>query len=339
MKTYISGIGTRLGSKKLSVDELADKLGDGKNLNKTIRRCGTSELYGLSEDETIEGLYKESAQIAIENSGMDLGNIRGIYASNGAPTHEFLMPDLSRRIMDLLGISGINPTDVGSGCVGGLDSLIQARNQLVYDSFKGRESAYLVFSGDNSSRVGVRNDKSTAFLFSEGAACFLVTNMKINNGYEIKEIGSVSLDGDAGCMKILNPLVGKEGYDGVFRMDGNAVAYFAIKQAISAMPKLVGMSEFPKDFYFIPHQASRYILETVQEQMDLDEDLFYKDGIKNLGNVSGASCMFALNDSLTSDFIEDDRDVLLGAFGASLKVGAAHLKRVGQPKMIAHFRD
>ena len=69
-------------------------------------------------------------------------------------------------------------------------------------------------------------------------------------------------------------------------------------------------------------------------QADLDDELMYYDGIREIGNTSGASVMFGLEDAMEKGYVRRARRVLLGAFGVGLKVGAMLLSPVGDPQEI-----
>jgi len=332
----IVGIGTYLGSKETSVEEVAERF-EFRNEKKraiVLGRCGTTNLYCFDENESLEKATVLAARKAIKNAGILVSEISGIFASTASYTTEYYMPGYARILGRGLGLSGIDMLQVGLGCVGSLNALEAACNRLSRDTLEGRTSYYLVASGDQSSRVGIPEDKSTALLFSEGAAAFVITNENYADCYKINDINSIALDGDIFCMKLPRYEQGSQEFDGRFRMNGGGVLEFVVDKALPMIPQLLGFEKFPRDVYFLPHQGSFAILDKVQEDSGIPDENFYKDGIKTIGNLSSASYMFGLEDILKRGLVRPDQKVLIGVFGAELKVGAALLTPRGDPRLL-----
>ena len=122
-------------------------------------------------------------------------------------------------------------------------------------------------------------DRATAFLFSEGMACFVVSNQE-NAGYRIDGINCTSVAGDPFVMSLRNAHVQP---DAKFDMQGEAVYNFAVKQALPKLPTVLGLDAIPDDAYCIFHQASLSILRQLALQADLDEQRMYYDGVREIG--------------------------------------------------------
>ena len=328
---YITGVGTRLGSTQVSLEEIGERFKlSGAQVRKLERKCGPRRLYKYARGENVEQCAMEACRMAMRNAALSPEDISGIYASTGGPVSEYALPDLARILALRMELNEIDTIGISMGCVGGIDCILAARNRLIVDSLEGRPANYLVVCGDQAALTHSAMDRTTAFLFSEGVACFVVSN-KAQAGFRIDGINSVSADGDLFCMRLKNAHI--ESY-AKFEMQGEAVYEFAIKTALPRISKVLGLTSIPADTYCIFHQASVSILRQMATQAELGSEMVYFDGIREIGNTSGASVMFGLADATTKGYVRQASQVLLGAFGVGLKVGAALLTPLGDPREI-----
>jgi len=322
MNINLTGLSTRIGSKVITSEEIADRF--GKPLRR-IKKCGITVLYRFSEKETLEGFAAEGARESIERAGIFLSDISGIYASVGGPNTEYLMPGLARVVGKKLGLKEIPMITLSMGCVGGIHALQIAYNQLVSDSLSGINGNYLIVVGDHTSRCLDETNWETAPLFSDGVASVILSN-QVNGKYTLTKIGSRALEGDILTMRVLNPSMLNELKKATFEMDGEDVFNFATFEAFPAILKILGIKELPTNCYLIPHQASGLILGHIQGRNNIPENQIYKEGIGLMGNLSGASVYFGLEDVIKRN-LAPGKDIILGAFGAEYAVGAAYFKR------------
>jgi 3-oxoacyl-[acyl-carrier-protein] synthase-3 len=327
-----------LGSAEVTLEEVGERFKlSGAQLRKLQRKCGPRRLYRYARGESVEQCALDACRTAIRNAALSPGDISGIYASTGGPAGEYVLPDLARILALRMELKEIDTIGIGIGCVGGIDCILAARNRLIVDRLEGRPANYLVVCGDQAALTHGAMDRTTAFIFSEGAACFVLSN-EARAGFRIDRIGSVSAGGDPFCMRLKNAHVDPYAK---FEMEGEAVYEFAIKTALPTISNVLGLVRIPADTYCIFHQANLSILRQMATQADLDSDMVYFDGIREVGNTSGASVMFGLADATKKGYVRQASQVLLGAFGVGLKVGAALLAPLGDPREITceTFRD
>lgn len=331
---YIIGIGSKLGSTEVSLEDVARRFRlTTAQLNNLRRKCGPTRLHKCASDEHIEDCAVQACRIALQNAALSPKDVTGIYASTGGPVCEYVLPDLPRTIALKLGLGDIDTIGMSMGCVGGIDCMLAACHRLIVDRLKGRTSHYIIVCGDQAGLTHSVMDRSTAFLFSEGMACFVLSN-DAHVGYRIDEINCVSAAGDPFIMTLRNAHVTP---GAKFEMQGEAVYDFAVKTALPRLPRLLGLDAIPKNTYCIFHQASLSILRQMAVQADLDEELMYYDGVREIGNTSGASVMLGLEDAIQKGYVRRACQVLLGAFGVGLKVGAMLLSPVGDPLQITRM--
>ncbi len=335
-EVYITGIGGEVGSTALDINDVIKNLGveEERRAKKLKKHCGTNKIYRFSEDSSLEQASINAAKSALSNGRTDTKEVNGIYATTATPSARWFMPGLAKIVGDGLNLSGINMTSLSMGCVGGLDALLQAYNQAKLDSLEAKETSYLVIAGDQISRVIDMNDRATAPLFSDASLAILVTNKQTVNGYKIKQIGSTSLSGNTFSMRVRNPSAEGTDKPNTFVMEGNDVYEFAVKYALPIIPRLVGFDTIPERCYFIPHQGSGAILEQIALQTGLPPNRIYSEGISRIGNTPSNSAFFGLKDALARSLVANNQEVLIGVFGAELKVGSVYLEPVGNTKTI-----
>ena len=328
-EVFLTGIGTRLGASEVPLEEIGRRFSlSGKELARLKRKCGPERLYHIGDGQTLEQCAVEACRRAMSSAALAPEQVSGIYVSTGGPVAEYALPDLARVLALKMGLDEIDTVPISMGCVGGIDGLLAARNRLIVDSLEGNEANYLVVCGDRPGVTHHETQRDTAFLFSEGMACFVVSN-RAQAGFRIEKINSMAAGGDPFCMKLKNAHLAPSAK---FEMSGENVYEFAVKAALPRIPKLLGLKGFPSNTYCIFHQASLSILRQLANQADLPADLFYFDGIREIGNTSGASVMFGLDDAIKKGYVQRAGRVLLAAFGVGLKVGAALLTPVGNPR-------
>ena len=331
---YIRGIGSKLGSNEVAIEDVARQFqltaAELKNLR---RKCGPNRLFKCADGERIEDCAAEACRLAVRNAGLTLSDVDGIYASTGGPISEYMLPDLPRTIAQDLGLADIDTVEVSMGCVGGIDCMLAASHRLIVDRLKGRTSHYLVVCGDQTEATHAESDRSTAFLFSDGMACFVMSN-EAENGYRVDAIDSVSAGGDPYCMNLKNL---HHDPDAKFEMNGTAVYEFVVKTALPQLHRMLGLDMISIDAYCIFHQASLSILRQLAAQAEISDDRMYYDGIREFGNTSGATVMFGLEDAIKKDYVWQASQVVIAAFGVGLKVGGMLLSPVGDPRQIIDF--
>ena len=315
----------------MSLEEIGRRFElSGSQLRKLQRKCGPRSLYKYSRGESVEQCALDACRTAINNASLSPEDISGIYASTGGPVSEYALPDLARILALRMELNEIDTIGISMGCVGGIDGILAARNRLIVDSLEGRPANYLVVCGDQAGLTHRATDRATAFLFSEGVACFVLSN-QARAGFRIDRINAVSAAGDPFCMRLKNAHVESRAK---FEIEGEAVYEFAVKTALPTISKVLGLERIPADTYCIFHQASLSILRQMATQADLADDMVYFDGIRQIGNTSGASVMFGLDDATKKGYFRQANRVLLGTFGVGLKVGAALLSPVEDPREI-----
>jgi len=331
-KTCIIGLGNQLGSKIVTVEDIA------KHFNQTPEeiqeKSGITKLYLLDENEDMVDMTVECAKRVLLHTNIDINQIDGIFGSAN-PTMDTLIPTFTTQVAVRLGLKNVIADHIGLGCCGGLQALRNARNQLLADN---KISYYLVVIADQTSRILDKEKFATSILFSEGCSVVLVTN-NVTNHYDvfgIKTIHTKSLLTDQASVesiRLKNPYA-CPGTSPMIEMDGSAIYKFGT----TILPHIfecagVTDTEFKEaNMYLVPHQPNLRMLQSLIKNYNLKEESIYIDGIKTIGNTSGPAVFFGLHDALSNGLLKNK--VVLGAFGAELQVGGALLIAYGNPQHI-----
>lgn len=320
MSIDLIGLEILAGSRLIEAKDIAEDFGKP---DRSLARCGTTILHRLEEDESLESLARDASSEALLSSGITY--LSGIYSSVCCSTTKYLMPGLARLIGYNLGMKDIPMVSMSMGCVGGIHALQAAYNQLKVDLLEGRKGNVLVIMGDHTSRALDDSSWDTAGIFSDGVAALVLSTEKEGN-YSLTNVRSANLAGDILSMNIATPSEKSKDRKPTFRMDGTKVFDFAYKEAYPAILRLLDLKKLPENCYLIPHQASGVVLKHLQREHRIRPDQIYTEGIGNVGNMTGASTIFGLKDVIKRS-IAGNRDIILGAFGAELAVGAVYLKK------------
>jgi 3-oxoacyl-[acyl-carrier-protein] synthase III len=339
---YITGLGTRLGSKIVTIEEIFKNIPkEGgevlteKEMKGLKRRSGINQIHRFSETENLRDVALDVARQVVGFSKISVAEVSGVYSSTASNSGDYDMPSLARILGQDLGLQEFRALPIGIGCVGGLDALLHASLQLTEDTKRGKIASYLVVCGDHISRTLNPKDKTTIILFSEGVASLIVTNKRPENGYGIRTIDTLCLPGDGFCMSLKNKKAfpNSEG----FYMNGKAVSEFVLDQALPRLIPLLGLDKIAQTYYVAPHQGSAKIVDWVSGVFNIPRENVYNEDIGEIGNLVGASYMFAFYNALRKGYIQRDQTVVPIAFGADLKAGGMVLEPIGEPRRIIGF--
>lgn len=333
---YITGIGTKLGSVKVPIENIIRSIPGKENTSDSAiagvkRRSGVNQVYRFSESERLIDAALTSSEEAITNALINPLFINGIYSMTTSNADDYIQPSLARRLGERLKMREFSELPVGIGCEG-TAALMTAVNQLRVDNEDRFKSNYLVVCGDHISRALNQNDLATSILFSDGASALTLSNQRPENGYRISQIQRISLPGDSFCMTLENRLANPNALG--FVMNGESVLEFTVKSAFPIIQELLGLDSLTDDYFVVPHQASLKILKWIPEIFGLSKYRVYDEDISEIGNLGSASYMFALNNALAKGFIKPNQTVVLLSYGADLNIGGAILEPIGYPTKI-----
>ena len=309
----IKGTGSVLPKKIVTNDMLSEFLDTSDQWIAT--RTGVRSRKVIS-DEKLEDMAIEAALLALEDTGMNAGDLDLIICSN--VVNEYITPQLSCIIQGGIGAS-CPCMDINCACAGFLYALDIAES---YNK-AGKARNVLIVCAEEPTRMTDWTDRRTCVLFGDGAAAVV-----LGEGEGIKGISlsAASATDKLWQYRVLQPTpyITKEEHDVPLQMKGQDVFKFAVKAAgkdISKTLSDVGVRPDDVDWYLV-HQANIRIIEAIQDYLEQPESKFPVN-IYDHGNSSSSSCPILLDENRRKGLLREGDIVVLSAFGAGFVSGAA----------------
>lgn len=277
-------------------------------------RSGIRERRWATPEETVQVMSIAAARKAIERSGLQPEQIDTVIVST--VTHLLQTPSAAAIIADALGTKGA-AFDISAACAGFCYGLTMA-DSLVRT---GASTYALVIGVERLSDFTNREDRSTAFIFSDGAGAVVV------GPSDTPAIGPVVWGSDGEKSALITQ---SEPWDEVMsaanprfpslQMDGNPVfkwASFTMAKAAAEALERAGVSADEIEV-FVPHQANMRIIDAMLRALKLPETVVVARDIERQGNSSAASIPLALEALMESGEARSGQTCLVIGFGAGL---------------------
>jgi 3-oxoacyl-[acyl-carrier-protein] synthase III len=281
-------------------------------------RSGIIERRWASADETVQMMSVAAARKALDRAGVEPAQIDTVIVAT--VTHLYQTPAVATTIASEIGATGAAAFDVSAACAGFCYATAMA------DSFiRGGASKYVLIIGvERLSDLTNKHDRSTAFLFADGAGAAVV------GPSDEPGIGPVVWGSDGDQAPLIQQTAPwdramDDAEDGkvrwpTLRMEGNPVfkwaAYTMSKTAAEALDA-AGLSPDDLDV-FVPHQANMRITDAMFRALKLPEKVVVGRDIAYQGNSSAASIPLAIETLLESGEAKTGQTCLIIGFGAGL---------------------
>ncbi len=279
-------------------------------------RSGIVERRWAGSDETIQMMSVSAARSALERSGIEPGQIDTVIVST--VTHLHQTPAVATTIATELGAQGAAAFDISAACAGFCYGTAMA------DSFirSGASKYVLVIGVERLSDMTDRYDRSTAFIFADGAGAAVV------GPSETARIGPVVWGSDGEQASLIRQTEpwdqaireGEPAHWPKLRMEGNPVFKWAsYTMAKTAAEALDAAGVRPEDLkVFAPHQANMRITDAMFRALKLPPEVVVARDIARQGNTSAASIPLAIEALMESGEAKSGDTCLIIGFGAGL---------------------
>ena len=292
-------------------------------------RSGIATRHWANDEETVSAMSVEAAGKAIADAGLRPDQIGAVVVST--VSHFAQTPAIATEIADKLGTDKAAAFDISAGCAGFGYGLTLAKGMVV----EGSAEYVLVIGVERLSDLTDLEDRSTAFLFGDGAGAVVVGPSKEPaigptvwgsegdkagtikqtvpwDKFHTGDVSQLPLDSE-GNVKF--PAITQEG-QAVFRWAVFEMAKVA-QQALDA----AGIT--PEDLdVFIPHQANMRIIDSMVKTLKLPEHVTVARDVETTGNTSAASIPLAMERLLATGQARSGDTALLIGFGAGLVYAA-----------------
>ena len=328
-RTAIIGTGFKVPDRIVTNDDLAQMIDTN---DEWIReRTGIEERRWVQEGETGARMSAEASRMAIEDAGIDPGEIDAIVLGTLSPDHFF--PGTGVFLQRELGLGTVPALDLRAQCSGFLYGLSVADAWIRVGQYR---TVLLVGVEIQSTGLNLTDEgRDMAVLFGDGAGAAVlqatgepdrgVLTTNIHSQGEFAEV----LWGDAPA-SWRHPRISEADLEAGRHyptMTGREV----FKHAVTRMPEAVeealratGLSVEDIDL-LVPHQANLRISQMVQRRLGLRDDQVFNN-IQRYGNTTAATIPIALAEASRAGLMKRGDLVCLTAFGSGFTWGGALLR-------------
>ena len=282
-------------------------------------RTGIKERRWATAEETVGMMSVSAAGKALAAAGIEPERIDLVIIST--VTHLSQTPSLAALVANELGAINAAAFDISAACAGFCHGLA-----LAQDAVRGGSAEHVLVIGvERLSDLTDMNDRSTAFIFGDGAGAAVV------GPSDTAAIGPVVWGADGAQYDAIGqtfvwdalreqPELGFP----ALRMNGQQVFRWASYQMVPVAKKALekaGITAEDLDA-FIPHQANMRITDAMIKALKLPDTVPVARDIARTGNTSAASIPLAMERMLEEGEAPHGGLALLIGFGAGLVYAA-----------------
>jgi 3-oxoacyl-[acyl-carrier-protein] synthase-3 len=281
-------------------------------------RTGIVTRRWADPDETLGVMAEQAAAKALAAAGVSPRDVTCVIVATF--THLMQTPAVATEIAHRVGAVHAAGFDLSAGCAGFVHGLV-----LASDAVRARGGYVLVVGVERMTDILDLGDRSTAFIFGDGAGAVVVGPSE-TPGFGPVVWGADGSQSDAIRQSVPWDTLRKDpGHPfPALRQDGQRVFRWAVyemakvgRQALRA----AGVEPHELDA-FIPHQANERIIDSMTRSMGLPDRVSVAKDIVTSGNTSGASIPMAMEAVLASGEAPSGGTALLLGYGAGLSYAA-----------------
>jgi 3-oxoacyl-[acyl-carrier-protein] synthase-3 len=308
------GAGAYRPRREVGNDEVCAPI-DGVDPDWVFARSGISARRFAGPDETVVSMAAAAARDALAAAGVAVSGVDAVLvATMSADT---ACPQVSPRVADELGTTA-PAFDLGAACSGFCYGLELAAALVL----AGTAGHVLVVGVERMSDLLDPRDRSTAFLFGDGAGAVLVGPSPAPG------IGPVVWGSDGAQADLIvhapDAETDNEAQDVGLRMQGPAVFRWAATQIAPVAEKALADAGVGVDDLgaFVPHQANNRITDALVRALAVPDHVAVARDVSSTGNTSAASVPLAMHALVTAGTARAGDLALLCGFGAGLTYAA-----------------
>lgn len=289
-------------------------------------RTGISNRH-ISDGEGVSDLASKAALLAIEDAGIDAGEIDMILLATMSP--DSMLPNNASIIQKNIGAINATCFDINAACSGFLFALNTAHAYLT----SGMCKTILVIGAETLSKFVDWSDRSTCVLFGDGAGAMIVSADDNNAYYSVS--GSDGIKGQVltgGATLLKNMLVESDATDVktenyYMKMDGQEVFKFAVTKVPECINQVLEKAHVTVDDIdlFILHQANVRIISSVAKRLGVPLEKLPVN-LQNYGNTSAATIPILFDELKKDGKLNNVHKIVLSGFGGGLTWGASYIE-------------
>jgi 3-oxoacyl-[acyl-carrier-protein] synthase-3 len=312
----ILGVGAYRPSRVVTTEEICEQI---DSTDQWIReRSGIVSRRWAARDESVTDMAEAAARQALEAAGVAGGDIDAVIVAT--VTHPYQTPSSAALLTHRIGATPAAAFDISAACAGFCHGVSLA-SDMVRGGSAGR---VLVVGVEKLSDFTDRLDRSTAFIFGDGAGAVVI------GPSDVPAIGPTVWGSDGGQWDVISQ---KHSWIDVrdhttewpaLRMAGQQVFRWAVWQMAPVAQKALDAAGVAAEDLgaFIPHQANMRIIDAMIKQLQLPAGVPVARDIAETGNTSAASIPLAMERMLRDGQAKSGDLALLIGFGAGLAYAA-----------------
>lgn len=288
-------------------------------------RSGIATRRWANEAETVVAMSVAAGGKALAHAGITPDQVGCVVVST--VTHLYQTPSAAAEIAYKLGTDRAAAFDISAACAGFCYGV-----SLGADMVRGGTADHVLVIGvERLSDLTDQTDRSTAFIFADGAGAAVV------GPSDEPGIGPVVWGSDGQHLDLIRQR--EEWRDALFApggprmphltMEGNAVFRWAVYEMAKVAREAIDAAGITPDDLdvFVPHQANMRITDAMARALKLPASVVTARDIVEQGNTSAASIPLAIERLLETGQARSGDLALLIGFGAGL-VYAAQVVRI-----------
>ena len=332
MDAYIKAIDYYLPNIIITNEDLVSEFPEW-DAEKVAKKTGIEERHIVNHDETATDLAFQVGKQFFDRFPEEKDTIDFLLLCTQSA--DYKLPTSACILQNHLGLlTTIGALDFDLGCSGWVYGLAIAKGLIFAKIAKN----ILLITSETYSKYFHPFDKGNKSLFGDGAAATLIST----EGYA--RIGEFALGTDgkgednlkvkSGGARYPHPLgentIDDNGYikaSDYLYMNGPEIFNFTLDSVPPLIEKCLKKNHLSKEDIdlYIPHQANKYMLDTIRKVYGISKEKFYI-GLEKTGNTVSSTIPIALKDIICKGLIKKDQHVLVTGFGVGYSYGACVLE-------------
>lgn len=279
-----------------------------------VSRTGIKTRYHAAENEFTSDFCVRAVQDMATKYAVNLADVDMILVSTVSPDQP--MPSVACRVQHLLNIPHAGALDIYAACAGFSYGVVMAKGLIA----AGTHKKIIVIGAETLSRVTDFTDRSSCFLFGDGAGAVLIEADPQGN------IGAciTGASGEGGADLYISGFATEiDGHELKMNrcivQNGRKVFKWAVTTVAAEIKTLLGKNNLSLDQidWFVPHSANLRIIEAICNETGFPIEKVL-ESIVNFGNTSSASIPIALHNGIQSGKVKRGDKIMLMGFGGGL---------------------
>jgi 3-oxoacyl-[acyl-carrier-protein] synthase III len=289
-----------------------------------VTRSGIHFRHIALPDQATSDLAFEASKVALEQAQLDPKDLDLIIVGTSSP--DMFFPSTACLLAEKLSAPNPMAFDVQAGCSGFLYALSTAEQFLRNGTYRNA----LVLGADTITRFTDYTDRSTCFLFGDGAGAFVLEKQEKGEEFILDFLNGTDPTGTgkllmhAGGSKRPACTESIQAHEHFLKMNGKEIFKFAVRISEVLINELLKRNHLKSSdiAWYAFHQANIRIIEAASERLNITVDQTMLT-IDHFGNTSSATVPMSMHEYAKKGKLKKGDLVIMVVFGAGLTYSAA----------------